>query len=165
MPRGNSVFGVQSNCVAIVPVETSFGRKRQIDQSACNKDYSCLKGFCPSFVTIEGGELIKGLDAEEPAGDGAVFPVLPEPQLPALAAPWSIMVTGIGGTGVITIGHILGMAAHLEGKGSRHDRHGRPVAKERRGGHASQDRRPSRKTSRRCASPPAAPISSSAAIS
>ena len=71
--------GVQSNCVAIVPVETPFGRKRQIDQSACNKDYSCLKGFCPSFVTIEGGELIKGLETPKLAGDGAVFPVLPEP--------------------------------------------------------------------------------------
>ena len=108
--------GVQSNCVAIVPVETSFGRKRQIDQSACNKDYSCLKGFCPSFVTIEGAEMIKGLETPKLAGDGAVFPVLPEPALPELHAPWSIMVTGIGGTGVVTVGHVLGMAAHLEGK-------------------------------------------------
>ncbi|MBL8907932.1 MAG: indolepyruvate ferredoxin oxidoreductase family protein [Rhizobiales bacterium] len=110
--------GVQSNCVAIVPVETTFGRKRQIDQSACNKDYSCLKGFCPSFVTIEGAEMIKGLEAPKLAADGAVFPVLPEPMLPKLDAPWSIMVTGIGGTGVITVGHVLGMAAHLEGKGA-----------------------------------------------
>jgi indolepyruvate ferredoxin oxidoreductase len=110
--------GVQSNCVAIVPVETSFGRKRQIDQSACNKDYSCLKGFCPSFVTIEGGELIKGIEAPKLAGDGSVFPVIPEPTLPALDVPWSIMVTGIGGTGVVTVGHVLGMAAHLEGKGT-----------------------------------------------
>ncbi len=110
--------GVQSNCVAIAPVETRFGRKRQIDQSACNKDYSCTKGFCPSFVTIEGGELIRGLDVKSLPGGGAVFPVLPEPGPPKLDRPWSIMVTGIGGTGVITIGHILGMAAHLEGKGS-----------------------------------------------
>jgi indolepyruvate ferredoxin oxidoreductase len=110
--------GVQSNCVAIAPVETPYGRKRQIDQSACNKDYSCLKGFCPSFVTIEGGELIRGLDVKSLPGSGVVFPVLPDPHPPELDRPWSIMVTGIGGTGVITIGHILGMAAHLEGKGS-----------------------------------------------
>jgi indolepyruvate ferredoxin oxidoreductase len=110
--------GVQSNCVAITPVETPFGRKRQIDQSSCNKDYSCLRGFCPSFVTVEGGELIRGLDAKALPASGSVFPVLPEPQLPPVARPWSILVTGIGGTGVITIGHILGMAAHLEGKGS-----------------------------------------------
>jgi indolepyruvate ferredoxin oxidoreductase len=110
--------GVQSNCVAIAPVETPYGRKRQIDQSACNKDYSCVKGFCPSFVTVEGGELIRGLDVKSLPGGGTVFPVLPEPKLPPLDRPWSIMVTGIGGTGVITIGHILGMAAHLEGKGS-----------------------------------------------
>ena len=110
--------GIQSNCVAIAPVETPFGRKRQIDQSACNKDYSCLKGFCPSFVTVEGAEFIRGLDVKSLPGSGAVFPVLPEPHVPSLARPWSIMVTGIGGTGVITIGHILGMAAHLEGKGT-----------------------------------------------
>ena len=102
--------------MAIVPVETSFGRKRQIDQSACNKDYSCLKGFCPSFVTIEGAEMIKGLETPKLAGDGAVFPVLPEPAIPALDVAWSIMVTGIGGTGVVTVGHVLDMAAHLEGK-------------------------------------------------
>jgi indolepyruvate ferredoxin oxidoreductase len=110
--------GVQSNCVAIMPVETPFGRKRQIDQSACNKDYSCLKGFCPSFVTIEGGELIRGVELPKLPGDGAIFPVLPEPALPSLDRPWSVLVTGIGGTGVITIGHLLGMAAHIEGKGA-----------------------------------------------
>ena len=110
--------GVKSNCVAIVPVETEFGRKRQIDQSACNKDFSCLKGFCPSFVTVEGGELVK--PAAAPTIDAAAvpFPVLAEPKLPALARPWSILVTGIGGTGVVTIGHILGQAAHIEGKGA-----------------------------------------------
>jgi indolepyruvate ferredoxin oxidoreductase len=109
--------GVQSNCVAIQPVETEFGRKRKIDQSVCNKDFSCLKGFCPSFVTVEGGELVKGTG---PAIDLAQvpFPVLPEPVLPSLAKPWSILVSGIGGTGVVTIGHILGMAAHMEGKGA-----------------------------------------------
>ncbi len=110
--------GVKSNCVAIQPVETPFGRKRQIDQSVCNKDYSCLKGFCPSFVTVEGGELVKGLQTAKLPGEITIFPVLPEPELPALDRPWSILVTGIGGTGVVTVGHILGMAAHLEGKGS-----------------------------------------------
>jgi indolepyruvate ferredoxin oxidoreductase len=110
--------GVQSNCVAIQPVETEFGRKRRIDQSNCNKDFSCLKGFCPSFVTVEGGELVKGQPS--PAADASriPFPVLPEPQLPVLEKPWNILVTGIGGTGVVTIGHILGMAAHMEGKGA-----------------------------------------------
>ncbi len=110
--------GVQSNCVAIQPVETEFGRKRRIDQSSCNKDFSCLKGFCPSFVTVEGGELVKGTGG--PAVDLAhvPFPALPEPALPSLDKPWSILVTGIGGTGVVTIGHILGMAAHMEGKGA-----------------------------------------------
>ncbi len=110
--------GVQSNCVAITPVETEFGRKRQIDQSACNKDYSCLKGFCPSFVTIKGGELRKGIPAAGTGGVPAdVFAVLPDPKLPALEKPYSIVVTGIGGTGVVTIGALVGMAAHLEGKG------------------------------------------------
>ncbi len=107
--------GVKSNCVAIAPVETEFGRKRQIDQSACNKDFSCLKGFCPSFVTVEGGELVKGSPKAAPT---VPFPVPPEPVQPSLARPWSILVTGIGGTGVVTIGHVLGMAAHLEGKGA-----------------------------------------------
>ena len=110
--------GVQSNCVAIAPLETEFGRKRQIDQSSCNKDFSCLKGFCPSFVTVEGGELIKSTVAQPVAIDTIPFPVLPEPAMPALDRPWSILVTGIGGTGVVTIGHILGMAAHIEGKGA-----------------------------------------------
>ena len=110
--------GVQSNCVAIAPIETEFGRKRQIDQSVCNKDFSCLKGFCPSFVTVEGGEMIKGMVAQPVNIDKIPFPVLPEPAMPALDRPWSILVTGIGGTGVVTIGHILGMAAHIEGKGA-----------------------------------------------
>jgi indolepyruvate ferredoxin oxidoreductase len=109
--------GVKSNCVAIAPVETPFGRKRQIDQSACNKDYSCLKGFCPSFVTVEGAELVKAVEPKRLAGDGKVFPALPDPSLPPLDRPWSILITGIGGTGVVTIGHVLGMAAHIEGKG------------------------------------------------
>ncbi len=110
--------GVKSNCVAIAPVETPFGRKRQIDQSVCNKDFSCLKGFCPSFVTVEGGELVKGVKGLKVALDKVPFPVLPDPELPDLSRPWAIMVTGIGGTGVVTVGALLGMAAHLEGKGA-----------------------------------------------
>jgi indolepyruvate ferredoxin oxidoreductase len=109
--------GVQSNCVAVAPKETEFGRKRQIDQSACNKDFSCLKGFCPSFVTVEGGELIKGVTSTVDAG-ATPFPVLPAPQQVSLESrPWSMMITGIGGTGVVTIGHLIGMAANLDGKG------------------------------------------------
>ncbi|MBI4968835.1 MAG: indolepyruvate ferredoxin oxidoreductase family protein [Rhodospirillales bacterium] len=105
--------GLQSNCVSVVPVETEFGRKRAIDQSACNKDYSCLKGFCPSLVTIEGGRLRQ----KAGAGADADFPPLPEPTLPALEAPYGVVITGIGGTGVVTVGALLGMAAHLEGLG------------------------------------------------
>jgi indolepyruvate ferredoxin oxidoreductase len=110
--------GVQSNCVAIQPVETEFGRKRRIDQSSCNKDLSCLKGFCPSFVTVEGGELMKGQGPSLPDLSKVPFPALPDPDLPTLDRPWSMLITGIGGTGVVTIGHILGMAAHMEGKGA-----------------------------------------------
>ena len=110
--------GVQSNCVAIQPVETAFGRKRKIDQSSCNKDFSCLKGFCPSFVTVEGGELVKGSAGPAVDVEKTPFPPVPEPVLPGLDKPWSILVTGIGGTGVVTIGHLLGMAAHIEGKGA-----------------------------------------------
>ena len=110
--------GIQSNCVAIAPVETPYGRKRKIDQSVCNKDYSCLNGFCPSFVTVEDGELIRGLETAVLPGDTSIFPVLPDPERPSLDKPWSIMVTGIGGTGVVTVGQLLGMAAHLEGKGT-----------------------------------------------
>jgi len=108
--------GVKSNCVSVVPLETEFGRKRMIDQSACNKDYSCVKGFCPSFVTVHGGQLKKGKAA--PVGDNVdtLFPAVPEPVLPALDQAYGILVNGIGGTGVVTIGAILGMATHLEGK-------------------------------------------------
>jgi indolepyruvate ferredoxin oxidoreductase len=103
----------KSNCLSVVPVETEFGRKRAIDQSTCNKDFSCVKGLCPSFVTVEGGTLRKRkAAAQEPA-----LP-LPQPLLPTLDRPYGILVTGIGGTGVVTIGAILGMAAHLEGKGA-----------------------------------------------
>ena len=107
--------GVASNCVSVLPLETEFGRKREIDQSNCNKDFSCVKGFCPSFVTIEGGALRKQ------KGSGASIDVanLPLPPLRTdLEQPWNILVTGIGGTGVVTIGALIGMAAHLEGKGT-----------------------------------------------
>jgi indolepyruvate ferredoxin oxidoreductase len=103
-----------SNCLSVVPVETEFGRKRAIDQSSCNKDFSCLKGFCPSFVTVEGGSLRKRA-AGDVGADG--LPPLPEPALPDVAEPYGILVTGVGGTGVVTIGALVGMAAHLEGKG------------------------------------------------
>ena len=106
--------GVKSNCVAVVPLETGFGRKRAIDQSSCNKDFSCVEGFCPSFVTVHGGTLRKGAGVSR---DGAALPALPEPALPGLDRPYEIIVTGVGGTGVITIGALLGMAAHLESKG------------------------------------------------
>ncbi len=104
----------KSNCMSVGTVDTEYGRKRAIDQSSCNKDYSCVKGFCPSFVTIEGGKLRKGKAVGAKAD---AFAALPEPQLPSTAAPWGILVTGVGGTGVVTIGALLGMAAHLEGKG------------------------------------------------
>lgn len=104
--------GVQSNCVSIVPVETEFGRKRAIDQSTCNKDFSCVKGFCPSFVTVKGGKLKKPKAAG--AGDWAE---LPAPVASAPSPVYSILVTGVGGTGVVTIGALLGMAAHIEDKG------------------------------------------------
>jgi indolepyruvate ferredoxin oxidoreductase len=109
--------GVQSNCVSVTPLETEFGRKRRIDQSSCNKDYSCVKGFCPSFVTVHGGGVRKGKGASQGDRTDAPFPVLPEPAQPALDQPYGILVTGVGGTGVVTIGAILGMAAHLENKG------------------------------------------------
>jgi indolepyruvate ferredoxin oxidoreductase len=105
--------GIKSNCVSVQPLETEWGRKRTIDQSSCNKDYSCVKGFCPSFVTVHGAKLKKGERTAEP-GD---WPALPAPSIPLINHPYSIIVTGIGGSGVVTIGGILGMAAHLEGKG------------------------------------------------
>src|SRR5258708_6680946 len=105
---------VKSNCLSVEPLETEFGRKRTINQSSCNKDYSCVNGFCPSFVTVEGGRLKKGKSGAV-ATEESFF--LEEPESPDLRKPYGILVTGIGGTGVITIGQIVGMAAHLEGKG------------------------------------------------
>ena len=104
--------GVQSNCVSIVPVETEFGTKRAIDQSSCNKDFSCLQGFCPSFVTVEGAKLKKREAVDIDLG------VLPEPQLPAIDGTFNVVITGVGGTGVVTVGATLAMAAHLDGKGA-----------------------------------------------
>ena len=106
---------VQSNCVSVEPLETEFGRKRQINQNSCNKDFSCVKGFCPSFVTVEGGTLKKPQAAS--SGGAAAMPPVPEPSLPPADTAWGIVVAGVGGTGVITIGQLLGMAAHIEGKG------------------------------------------------
>ncbi|MBZ8132690.1 indolepyruvate ferredoxin oxidoreductase family protein [Afifella sp. IM 167] len=103
---------VKSNCVAVQPLETEFGRKRVIDQSSCNKDYSCLSGFCPSFVTVHGGVLKKGVGV-----DRAALPEVPEPVIEPVERVRSLLITGVGGTGVVTIGAVLGMAAHLEGKG------------------------------------------------
>ncbi|MBI3672724.1 MAG: indolepyruvate ferredoxin oxidoreductase family protein, partial [Rhizobiales bacterium] len=103
---------VQSNCLSVEPVETEFGRKRRINQNSCNKDFSCVKGFCPSFVTVEGGQLKK--PKKEKRGDLSGLPAIPEPTLPLAEAAWGIVVAGVGGTGVITIGQLLGMAAHLE---------------------------------------------------
>ncbi len=108
--------GVQSNCVSVQPLETEFGRKRQIDQSNCNKDFSCVKGFCPSFVTVHGARPKKA--EPRPLDAGAMGAgEIPEPAVPALERSFAVVVTGVGGTGVVTIGAILGMAAHLEGKG------------------------------------------------
>ncbi len=105
----------QSNCLSVEPIETEFGRKRRINQNSCNLDYSCVKGFCPSFVTVEGGTLKK--PKKEKKGDLASMPALPDPVLPVAEQAWGIVVGGVGGTGVITIGQLLGMAAHMEGKG------------------------------------------------
>jgi len=104
----------KSHCLSVEPLETEFGRKRTINQSSCNKDYSCLNGFCPSFVTVEGGKLRKPqalAQQDDPAAG------LPEPALPSVRGHYGVFIAGVGGTGVVTIGQLLGMAAHLEGKG------------------------------------------------
>jgi indolepyruvate ferredoxin oxidoreductase len=102
----------KSNCLSVTPVDTPFGRKRRIDQTSCNTDLSCVTGFCPSFVTVEGATLRK---LPPPT---AIFADLPEPPSPALSEPFNVLITGVGGTGVVTIGAILAMAGHLEGKGA-----------------------------------------------
>jgi len=103
---------VQSNCVSVEPLDTEFGRKRRIDQSSCNKDYSCATGFCPSFVTVEGGALKKPAPA---ALDAQALAALPEPERAPSDAGFAALVGGIGGTGVVTVGAVLGTAAHLDG--------------------------------------------------
>jgi indolepyruvate ferredoxin oxidoreductase len=108
---------VQSNCISIEPVETEFGRKRRINQSSCNKDYSCVKGYCPSFAYVVGGRLRQASPGGAALGDDPRLANLPLPALPELSRPYDILVAGIGGTGVVTIGALIGMAAHLEGKG------------------------------------------------
>jgi len=105
--------GVQSNCVSIQPLETEWGRKRTIDQSSCNKDFSCVKGFCPSFVTVHGAKPKTSAAAIKPAA----LPALRDPKLPAIGHTYGIIVTGVGGTGIVTVGAIIGMAAHLDGRG------------------------------------------------
>ncbi len=109
---------VESNCLSVVPKETPFGRKRQIDQNSCNKDYSCLNGFCPSFVTVEGNLTRQPAEAVVDRNVDALAAALPEPELPAISACYDLLVTGVGGTGVITVGALITMAAHLEGKGA-----------------------------------------------
>ncbi|MGJ8625379.1 MAG: indolepyruvate ferredoxin oxidoreductase family protein [Sulfitobacter sp.] len=104
--------GVQSNCVSIVPNETELGRKRAIDQSSCNKDFSCVKGFCPSFVTLEGAKIRKDPTTE------ITIPDLPMPNLPSINGTFNVVITGVGGTGVVTIGALLAQAAQLDGKGA-----------------------------------------------
>ncbi len=108
---------VQSNCLSVEPLETDFGRKRTINQSSCNKDYSCVKGFCPSFVTVEGGQLKKKSKATSATPNPFSMSVLPEPNILKTHEAYGIVVNGVGGTGVITIGQLLGFAAHIEGKG------------------------------------------------
>ena len=112
--------GQKSFCVSVLPKDTEFGRKREIDQSNCNKDYSCVEGFCPSFVTVHGGKPRKGQPAGKQGASAAVrLASLPAPGFRSdLSQPWNILITGVGGTGVVTIGALLGMAGHLEGKGS-----------------------------------------------
>jgi indolepyruvate ferredoxin oxidoreductase len=108
---------VQSNCLSVEPLETEFGRKRTINQSSCNKDFSCVKGFCPSFVTVEGGQLKKSSKTSNKVANPFTLSDLPLPVIPATPNAYGIVVNGVGGTGVITIGQLLGFAAHIEGKG------------------------------------------------
>jgi len=108
---------VQSGCISIEPVETSFGRKRRINQSSCNKDYTCVKGYCPSFVSVKGGLLRQAAPTVADTAGGSAFRGIPLPSRPDTSHPFNVLLTGIGGTGVVTVGAILAMAAHLEGMG------------------------------------------------
>jgi indolepyruvate ferredoxin oxidoreductase len=107
----------ESNCLSVEPVETEFGPKRRINQSTCNKDFSCLNGFCPSFVTVEGAPRLKAKPKADAAIEAALA-ALPMPDLPSLERPFDLLVTGVGGTGVVTVGALVSMAAHLEGRGA-----------------------------------------------
>ena len=109
---------IESNCLSVIPKETPFGRKRQIDQNSCNKDFSCINGFCPSFVTVEGDDRVKGNKARDGDFPEEKLASLPLPEAPTLEEPYDLLVTGVGGTGVITVGALITMAAHLEGKGA-----------------------------------------------
>ncbi|MBE9638566.1 indolepyruvate ferredoxin oxidoreductase family protein [Salipiger mangrovisoli] len=108
---------VESNCLSVEPLETEFGRKRKINLNTCNKDFTCVNGFCPSFVTVEGATLKKPGAAGKDAL-ARLQAALPQPELPSLAQPWDILVTGVGGTGVVTVGQLIAMAANLEQKGT-----------------------------------------------
>jgi indolepyruvate ferredoxin oxidoreductase len=109
---------VESNCLSVIPKETPFGRKRQIDQNSCNKDFSCINGFCPSFVTVEGGTIQRsdGVDTDDEFEQEIT--ALPQPEFADIEGCYDLLVTGVGGTGVVTVGQLITMAAHLEGKGS-----------------------------------------------
>ena len=109
---------VESNCLSVVPKETPFGRKRQIDQNSCNKDFSCINGFCPSFVTVEGDVSRRSLDDAKNPVVASPGMDLPMPDVPETGACYDLLVTGVGGTGVVTVGALITMAAHLEGKGA-----------------------------------------------
>ncbi|AVO39272.1 indolepyruvate ferredoxin oxidoreductase family protein [Pukyongiella litopenaei] len=109
---------VESNCLSVEPLETEFGRKRRINLNSCNKDFTCLNGFCPSFVTVEGASLKKPGASENRVALDTLRASLPDPALPGLDTPWDILVTGVGGTGVVTVGQLIAMAANLEQKGA-----------------------------------------------
>ena len=109
---------VESNCLSVVPKETPFGRKRQIDQNNCNKDFSCLNGFCPSFVTVEGSRKRAAPVQSIIPLPAALLELIELPTLPAISDAFDVLVTGVGGTGVITVGALITMAAHLEHKGA-----------------------------------------------
>ncbi|MDY7578114.1 indolepyruvate ferredoxin oxidoreductase family protein [Herbaspirillum sp. RTI4] len=111
--------GVQSNCLSILPLETELGRKRHIEQSSCNKDYSCVEGFCPSFVSVLGGQLRKPAAAKVSLADlEQQLSAYPLPAVWSFDKPFEMLVAGVGGTGVVTVGALITMAAHLEGKGA-----------------------------------------------
>lgn len=106
---------IKSNCMSVEPLETEFGRKRKINQSSCNKDFSCVEGFCPSFVTVHGGSLKRPARSSV---DGARWGELPVPALPDIRGGYNVLLAGIGGTGIVTVGAILGQAAQLDGIGA-----------------------------------------------